>query len=77
MKTQTIGAFEAKNHFSELIEKAHHGMTFIITRRGRPVAQICPSEAQSNRPVFGSEKDKIKMTSDFNEPLADMSEYEN
>ncbi len=76
MNTVTLGAFEAKNHFSELIDKAHHGMTFIITRRGRPVARICPSDTTDKRPVFGSEKDNIALTSDFNESIADMSEYE-
>jgi predicted nucleic acid-binding protein len=28
---KTIGAFEAKTHFSQLIEKAQHGEDFIIT----------------------------------------------
>jgi prevent-host-death family protein len=37
---QRIGAFEAKTHFSQLIDKAEHGEDFIITKRGRPVAKI-------------------------------------
>jgi prevent-host-death family protein len=39
---QRIGAFEAKTHFSQLIEKAQHGEDFIITKRGKPVAKIIP-----------------------------------
>ena len=39
---QTIGSFEAKTHFSQIIEKAEHGADFIITRRGKPVAKIVP-----------------------------------
>ena len=39
---QHIGAFEAKTHFSQIIEKAEHGEDFIITRRGKPVAKIVP-----------------------------------
>ena len=42
--TQQIGAFEAKTHFSQIIEKAEHGADFIITRRGKPVAKIIPFE---------------------------------
>ena len=34
---QEIGAFEAKTHFSQIIEKAEHGEDFIITRRGKTV----------------------------------------
>ena len=41
---QEIGAFEAKTHFSQIIEKAEKGEDFIITRRGKPVAKIIPFE---------------------------------
>ena len=40
--TQQIGAFEAKTHFSQIIEKVEHGEDFVITRRGKPVAKIIP-----------------------------------
>ena len=39
---QQIGAFEAKTHFSQILEKAEQGADFIITRRGKPVAKIIP-----------------------------------
>jgi prevent-host-death family protein len=76
MKVQYVGAFEAKTHFSELIEKARQGMTFVVTRRGKPVAQIGPSQEQAGRPVFGAAKGTIHMAPDFDEPLVDMAEYE-
>lgn len=38
----TIGAYEAKTRFSELIERAEKGERFIITRHGKPVAEIIP-----------------------------------
>ena len=37
-----IGAFEAKTHFSQIIQKVENGADFIITRRGKPVAKIIP-----------------------------------
>lgn len=37
-----IGTFEAKTHFSKIIEKVEHGDDFIITKRGKPVAKILP-----------------------------------
>ena len=40
--TQTVGAFEAKTHFSQILEKAEHGAEFIITKRGKPAAKIIP-----------------------------------
>ena len=39
---QQIGSFEAKTHFSQIIEKAEKGEDFIVTRRGKPVAKIIP-----------------------------------
>ena len=42
MTQRQIGTFEAKTHFSQIIEKVSHGEDFVITRRGKPVAKIIP-----------------------------------
>ncbi|MEO6913818.1 MAG: type II toxin-antitoxin system prevent-host-death family antitoxin [Candidatus Baltobacteraceae bacterium] len=34
--------FEGKTHFSALVSAAENGETIIITRKGKPVAQIVP-----------------------------------
>ncbi len=39
---KTVGLFEAKTHLSALIEDAIAGKTTIVTRRGKPVAEIRP-----------------------------------
>ena len=39
-----IGAFEAKNRLSELLEAAENGEEIMITKHGRPVAKLKPSE---------------------------------
>lgn len=40
---QTIGAFEAKTHFSALLEKVERGEQVIITKHGHPVAKLVPT----------------------------------
>ena len=35
-----IGAFEAKNKFSELLERVGRGAAFTITKHDRPVARL-------------------------------------
>lgn len=41
-----IALFEAKNRLSELIERVQAGEVIVITRRGKPVAQLgLPGEA--------------------------------
>ena len=76
MKMETVGAFEAKTHFSSLLEKAHKGTVIIVTRRGKPVAQLGPTDDRMTRPVFGSAKGKIRIEDDFDAPLEDMAEYQ-
>lgn len=40
---QTIGAFQAKTHFSNLLNQVEKGAYIIITRHGRPVAKLIPA----------------------------------
>ncbi len=42
----SIGSFEAKTHFAQLIERAMHGEVIFITRRGKAVAKISPADTQ-------------------------------
>ena len=44
-----IGAFEAKNKLSELLDRAEHGEEVVITRRGRPVARLVPMNSAFDR----------------------------
>lgn len=37
-----LGVFEAKNKLSELIEQAEQGQTIVLTRNGKPVAELGP-----------------------------------
>jgi prevent-host-death family protein len=38
----TVGAFEAKTHLSELLERVKAGREITITKRGSPVAKLVP-----------------------------------
>ena len=44
-----IGAFEAKNRLSSLLERAEKGEEIVITRRGKPVARLVPVHGQADR----------------------------
>ena len=41
-----IGAFEAKTHLSQLLDRADHGESFAITKHGRIVAFLTPASNQ-------------------------------
>jgi prevent-host-death family protein len=40
----SIGAFEAKTHLSELLDRVRHGEKITITRHGVPAAMLVPIE---------------------------------
>ena len=48
---QTIGAFEAKTHFSAILEKVIQGESILITKHGQLVAKLSP--------ITGIDKEEI------------------
>lgn len=40
-----VALYDAKNRLSELIERVQRGEVIVITRRGKPVAQLTPAGA--------------------------------
>lgn len=42
----SIGAYDAKTHFSELLEKVASGAEITITKHGTPVARLVPVKKQ-------------------------------
>jgi prevent-host-death family protein len=46
---KTIGAFDAKTHLSDLLEQVARGESFVITKRGKPVAALSPVNASKGQ----------------------------
>lgn len=40
--SRTVGAYEAKTHLAELLDRVERGERVTITRHGRPVAVLVP-----------------------------------
>ena len=75
MKNTLIGAFDAKTHLSELLEKVLGGESFVITRRGKPVAELKPLSASSKQSLYGTGRGKVYIAADFDAPLDDFKDY--
>jgi prevent-host-death family protein len=43
MAAKTVGAFDAKTHFSRLLARVARGESITITRHGAPVARLVPA----------------------------------
>ena len=41
---ESVSAYDAKTHLPRLLERAARGERFVITRHGKPVAQLVPFE---------------------------------
>jgi len=53
---KTVGAFNAKTHLSDLLDQVSHGETFLITKRGKPMASLSPvnfAKRQGPKDVIG------------------------
>jgi prevent-host-death family protein len=46
---EEIGAFEAKNKLSALLDRVERGEEIVITRHGKPVARLVPSFGKSDQ----------------------------
>ena len=55
----TIGAFEAKTHLSQLLEKVAAGEKFVITRHGKPVAKLVPVD-EKDEPLRLKREEAVK-----------------
>lgn len=46
--SHTVGAYEAKTHLSELLEKVEAGEEITITKHGTPIAKLVPVKKEAS-----------------------------
>jgi len=46
-----VGAYEAKTHLSELLDRVSKGERIVITKHGTPVAVLAPISGRDTRPT--------------------------
>lgn len=56
----TMGAYEAKTKFSELLERVEKGERVTITRHGKPVAEIVPARSPRDRERARQAMDRLR-----------------
>jgi len=66
-----VGTAEAKNRLPELIRAAEGGEVVVITRHGRPVAQLGPPPAERRKVQLGGMRDRIKLYPGWDEPVTE------
>ena len=48
---ETVGAYEAKTHLAQLLERVAKGEKITITKHGVPVATLQPADSSKKTPV--------------------------
>lgn len=63
----TVNIYDAKTHFSDLIDQVAKGEEIVISRRGKPVARLAPLPGRGIK--FGVLKGELTVPADFDAPL--------
>jgi prevent-host-death family protein len=70
-----VGMHEAKTKLSQLVERAEGGEQIVITRRGKPVAELVAVRPKSGMAsVRGKYRGEIHIADDFDELPDDLAE---
>ena len=67
LEAMDINIAEAGNQFTKLIRADEDGEAVVITRNGKPVAQLTPPPAKRKRVVLSGIKDSIKLLPGWDE----------
>jgi prevent-host-death family protein len=70
-----VGAFEAKTHLSQLLDAVEAGERIVITRHGKPVAELSPPPKKKSARRGCAKGPGFYMAPDFDAPLEDFKEY--
>ena len=60
----SVGAFEAKTRFGDLLDRVERGEVIVITRRGHPVARIVPFVEAVDRERARAAAERLKVFGD-------------
>ena len=64
-----VSVAEARNHLTRLIRAVEAGERVVITRNGRPVAQLMPPPPERRKVQFGGMRDRIKLMPGWDDPV--------
>jgi prevent-host-death family protein len=66
-----VSTAEAKNRLPELIRAVEDGEQVVITRHGRPVAQIAPPPPERRKARFDGMKGRIQLFPGWDDPITE------
>lgn len=64
-----VSIAEARNRLTQLIRAFENGEPVVITRNGKPVAQLAPPPPKRRKVRFGSMRDRIQLLPGWDDPI--------
>ena len=64
-----VNIADARNHLTRLIRAVEAGEQVVITRNGKPVAQLAPPPPERRKAQFGGMRDRIKLLKGWDDPV--------
>ena len=64
-----VSISEAKNRLTQLIRAVEDGESVVITRKGKPVAQLARPPLKRRKVIFGGMKNRIKLKPGWDDPI--------
>jgi prevent-host-death family protein len=68
-KYMDVSIAEAKNRFTQLVRAVENGESVVITRNGKPVAQLTPAPPKRRKVRLGGMKDRIRLLPGWDRPI--------
>ena len=68
---RSVSVYETKARLSQLLNQVEQGEQVIITRHGRPVAQLLPIAPAPKSRKLGTLRGRLRIADDFDAPLPD------
>lgn len=70
-----ISIHDAEKRLRDLVDEAARGEEVVITRGDGAAFKLVPLPKRTLQPTFGSAKDEVWMSEDFDAPLDDFEDY--
>jgi len=64
-----VNIAEARNQLTRLIRAVEAGEQVVITRNGKPVAQLAPPPPERRKVQFGGMRDSVKLPKGWDDPV--------
>lgn len=66
-RMEQLNVYQAKTHFSEVLQRVERGEEIVVARAGRPIARIVPINRSRSPRAPGAWKGQVRLAPDFDE----------